>query len=80
MLTRAQATEKLLAAKQAKGLTFAAIAEAVGRHKVWVTAALLGQATMSADEANTTVRMLGLDPDVAEALQEMPMKGSLGMH
>lgn len=77
MITRAQATEKVLAAKQAKGLTFAAIAEAVGRHKVWVTAALMGQATMSADEANAAARVLGLDPEVAEALQEMPMKGSL---
>ena len=78
MLTRAQATEKILAAKQAKGLTFEAIAEAVGRHKVWVTAVLLGQATMSADEAHTAVRVLGLDPEVAEALQAMPMQGSLG--
>jgi cyanate lyase len=77
MLTRAQATEKILAAKQAKGLTFAAIAEAVGRHKVWVTAALMGQATMSADEANAAARILGLDPEVAEALQEIPLKGSL---
>src|SRR6266704_2560771 len=77
MLTRVQATEKILAAKKAKGLTFAAIAEAVGRHKVWVTAALMGQATMSADEANAAARVLGLGPEVAEALQEMPMKGSL---
>ena len=77
MLTRAQATAQSLTAKQAKGLTFEVIAEAVGRHKVWVTAALLGQATMSADEANTAARVLGLDPEVAEALQEMPMKGSL---
>ena len=77
MLTRAQETEKILAAKQAKGLTFEAIAKAVGRHKVWVTAALLGQATMAADEANAVARVLGLDPDVAAALQEMPMKGSL---
>ena len=77
MITRAQAMERLLAAKQAKGLTFEAIAEAVGRHKVWVTAALMGQATMSADEANVTAHVLGLDPEVAAALQEMPMKGSL---
>ena len=48
MITRSEATEQILAAKQAKGLTFEAIAEAVGRHKVWVTAALMGQATMSA--------------------------------
>jgi len=77
MLTRAQTTEKILAAKKAKGLTFDAIAAAVGRHKVWVTAALLGQATMSADEANAAARVLGLDPEVAAALQDMPMKGSL---
>ena len=32
MITRAEATEQILAAKQAKGLTFEAIAEAVGRH------------------------------------------------
>jgi cyanate lyase len=77
MITRTQATERILAAKQTKGLTFEAIAKAVGRHKVWVTAALLGQATMSADEANAAARVLGLDPEVAEALQEMPMKGAL---
>lgn len=77
MITRAQATEHILAAKHAKGLTFATIAEAVGRHTVWVTAALLGQATMSADEANATARVLGLTPEVAEALQTIPLKGSL---
>jgi cyanate lyase len=77
MITRVEATAQLLAAKKAKGLTFEAIAAAVGRHKVWVTAALMGQATMSADEATAAARVLGLGPEVAEALQEMPMKGSL---
>jgi len=77
MISRAEATEKILAAKKTKGLTFEAIAGAVGRDKVWVTAALMGQATMSVDEANATARVLGLDPEVAEALQEIPMKGSL---
>jgi cyanate lyase len=33
---------------------------------------------MSADEANATVMSLGLGPEVADALQEIPMKGSLG--
>src|SRR5215475_6092853 len=77
VITRTEATVQILAAKKAKGLTFEAIAEAVGRHKVWVTAALMGQATMSADEATAVARILGLGPEVAEALQEMPMKGSL---
>ena len=46
-MNRQQATEAILAAKKAKGLTFEAVAKAVGRHKVWVASALLGQATMS---------------------------------
>ena len=77
MITRSEATDQILAAKQAKGLTFEAIAETVGRHKVWVTAALMGQATMSAEEAHAAVQVLGLGPEVAEALQQIPMKGSL---
>jgi cyanate lyase len=78
MLTRAEATEQILAAKRQKVLTFETIAKAVGRHTVWVTAALLGQATMSAEEAEKAVGVLGLGPDVTAALQEIPMKGSLG--
>ena len=77
MLTRQQATERILEAKKAKNLTFEAIAKAVGRHKVWVTSALLGQGTMSKEEAARATEILGLGPDVAAALQEIPMKGSL---
>ena len=54
-MIRAEATQKILAAKKKKGLTFEAISAAVGRHKVWVTAALLGQATMSKEEGRRPV-------------------------
>src|SRR5437879_13052029 len=77
MLTRKQTTERILEAKKAKNLTFEAIAKAVGKHKVWVTAALLGQGTMSKDEAARATEILGLGADVAAALQEIPTKGSL---
>ncbi len=77
-MNRQQVTEAILAAKKAKGLTFEAVAKAVGRHQVWVASALLGQATMSAEEAQKAVAVLGLGPDVASALQEMPSKGSVG--
>ena len=77
MMTREQATEAILAARQKRGLTFEAIARAVGRHKVWVTSALLGQATMSAEEATKAVEALGLGEEVAQALQQIPMRGSL---
>lgn len=76
-ISRAEATDQLLTAKKEMGLTFEKIARAVGRHKVWVTAAIMGQATMSAQEANATVKLLGLGPEVAAALQEFPLKGSL---
>jgi cyanate lyase len=77
-MKRCEATERILAAKKQKNLTFEAITKAVGRHKVWVTSALLGQSTMSAEEAQKAVSILGLGPDVAAALQEMPTKGSVG--
>jgi cyanate lyase len=77
MLTRQQATERILDAKKAKNLTFEAIAKAVGKHKVWVTSALLGQATMSKEEAARATEILGLGADVAAALSDIPLKGSL---
>jgi cyanate lyase len=76
-MTRGEATRLILEAKRAKGLTFENIGRAVGRHTVWTTAALLGQASMSNEEASRAVECLGLGRDVAEALQDFPMKGSL---
>ncbi len=81
MLTKAQATEKILDAKQKKNFTWEAIANAAGRHKIWTTAALLGQHPMTADEAGKVVKFLGLSEgeaqEVAVALQQFPMRGSL---
>jgi cyanate lyase len=81
LMSRQEATDYLLTAKKAKGLTFEEISKSVGRDKVWVTAAIMGQATMSKDEAEKTVKTLGVSEGtaslVAGALQEMPMKGSL---
>jgi cyanate lyase len=76
-MNREEVTAKILEAKRARQLTFEAIAQVVGRHKVWTTAALLGQASMSAEEARRVVDLLELEPAVAEVLQEAPRKGSL---
>ena len=76
-MIREEATEQILEAKKKKGFTFDAIAQKVGKQKVWTTAALLGQHPMSAEEADTVVDLLDLDSEVAEALQEIPMRGSL---
>ena len=74
---REEATAEILEAKKERGLTFEAIAQEVGRHKVWTTSALLGQQPMSAEEAEEVVGLLDLSPEVGEALQEYPMRGSL---
>lgn len=76
-MTREEATDLILEAKREKGLTFETISGKVGRHKVWTTAALLGQHPMSAEESETVVELLGLGGEVASALQEVPMRGSL---
>jgi cyanate lyase len=77
-MNREEATRKILEAKKEKGLTFEAIAKNVGRHKVWTTSALMGQQPMSENEADAAVSILGLGPEVAAALQEYPMRGSVG--
>ena len=76
-MNREEATKRILEAKKEKGLTFEAIARKVGKHKVWTTAALLGQHPMSSEEADAVVDLLALGPEVSQALQEIPMRGSL---
>ena len=76
-MTREEATEQILEAKKEKGLTYAAIADKIGAHKVWTTAALLGQHPMSAEQADAVVDLLDLDPEVGQSLQEIPMRGAL---
>jgi cyanate lyase len=76
-MDRRTATEQILEARRTKGLTFQEIADKVGRHPVWTAAALMGQATMSPEEAEAAAGMLGLGPDVVASLQEYPTKGAL---
>ncbi len=76
-MERHEVTAAVLKAKREKGLTWEQIAKAVGYHEVWVTAALLGQASMGKAEAQAAADLLGLDRRAVEALQRFPMKGSL---
>jgi cyanate lyase len=77
MITRAEATQRILAAKEAKGLSFQKIAEQVGQHPVWVTSAVLGQQQMTAEQARAVGDALDVDQEVVAALQAFPTKGSL---
>jgi cyanate lyase len=77
MISRAEATSRILDAKRQKGITFESLAKAIQRHPVWTAAACHGQATCSADEARTLLGLLDLEDDLAPVLQEPPLKGSL---
>jgi cyanate lyase len=77
-VTRQEATAAILEAKAKKGVTFEDVAKRVKRHMVWTTSALLGQASMDENEAKAACEFLGLDHQVQAALQNYPMKGSVG--
>ncbi|MEG4250861.1 cyanase [Microcoleus sp. Pol10D4] len=70
-------TEKLLAAKKAKGISFADLEKVLGRDEVWIAAVIYRQATASEDEAEKIVSALGLDSETASVLCEPQLKGSL---
>lgn len=76
-ITKEMATEAILLAKRNKQLSFDDIALAVGRHPVWTASAIMGQATMTAEEAEKLVDLLDLDSSVSTSLQQIPFKGSL---
>lgn len=70
-------TEKLLAAKKAKGLSFADLESKIGRDEVWIAAVVYRQASASVEEATQIVEALGLGAEFIEPLTECPLKGSL---
>jgi cyanate lyase len=77
VLTKEKASETILAAKKTKGVGFADLAKAADCHPVFMAAAVMGQASLTPDQAEGVTSLLGLGPEVAESLQEFPMKGSL---
>ena len=77
MMSRAEVTELVVTRKLEKKLSWGAIAEAVGQSKEWTTAALLGQMTMTEEQAQAAARVLDLPEDAVVQLQVVPYKGSL---
>ena len=77
MLSKKEAAESIRAAKARLGVTWAQIAEAVGRPVAWTTSALLGQQPMTAAQAKAAGSLLDLGEDVQQALQLQPTRGAL---
>lgn len=76
-MTRNEVTELILAQKLRKQLTWPQLAAAIGQSKEWTTAALLGQMTLTAQQATTIGQMLDLPEEAVLQLQVVPYKGSL---
>ncbi len=77
MATRQELTARILDSKRRLGLTWATIAATLGTSSPMIyTAALLGQMTLTPDEAAIAVNLLELEPDDAKLLTECPERGA----
>ena len=77
-MNRAELTEKIVAIKIQKGLTWAGLAKKIGQSECWTTAALLGQMQMTEKESKIAAKALGLSAAEAKILASCPYRGSLG--
>jgi cyanate lyase len=76
-MKRYDVTEMIIEKKIAKQLKWSQIAEVVGLSKEWTTAALLGQMTLTAEQAAKVGALLDLPAEAVTLLQVVPYKGSL---
>ncbi len=76
-MDRQSLTEKIVALKFTKGISWKALAEAMGRSPGFATAALLGQLSLSKDEARKAGHLLDLNEAEIALLQQTPYRGSL---
>ncbi len=76
-MTKGEASEAVQAAMRERGLGFSELADQLGRPKVWVAAAVLGQHPFSAEEAEKLATMLDLPAAARVALEQIPTRGAL---
>ena len=60
-MTRAELTEKIIAHKTFNDIKWKDVAATVGQSKEWVTAALMGQISLTKDQAVAAGNALGLN-------------------
>jgi cyanate lyase len=75
-LSKTDLAEVIRIARFKHGLSWAKVAEAIGKDRVWTVAALLGQHPLSARDAATVASLLDLDEEAVTILQLAPYRGS----
>ncbi|MDH5325617.1 MAG: cyanase [Gammaproteobacteria bacterium] len=76
-MNRDEVSQLILERKRKKKLKWTHIAEVVGHSKEWTTAAMLGQMTLTTEQASAVGTLLELPDEAVEILQTVPYKGSL---
>ena len=73
-MTRDDVTEAVLRAKRQSGMTWEAIAEAIGMSPVWTHATATGMGAMPQEKATALCEVLGLPDEALSLLQDCPSK------
>ncbi len=76
-MSRIDVTEKIITAKVSKGIKWSDVAQQVGLSKEWVTAACMGQMTLTEQQASVVGEIFGLTSEEKKWLMVVPYKGSL---
>jgi cyanate lyase len=76
-MTRDEVTQLILTNKRQKKLKWDNLAEVTGQSKEWTAAALMGQMTLTSEQAEKVGALLDLPAGAVEMLQVVPYKGSL---
>jgi len=73
-MTKIQMSEEIIIARRSADLSWEELAEKVGISPVFLTSACLGKNSLKPEPAQKLCSILSLSTDVANALQEYPMK------
>ena len=75
-MDKTEMSNRLLAAKKRKGLTWSDLSRAVGMSDVWLASVCYGENSATEESATKLVQALDLGEDVKNALLEFPLKGN----
>jgi cyanate lyase len=74
-MDKSEMSNRLLAAKKLKGVTWSDLSRAVGMSDVWLASVCYGENSATEESAAKLVKALDLGEDVKLALLEFPVKG-----